>query len=215
LNSFMSWVGGKKALREEVVQRFPLYYERYIEVFGGGGWVLFHKPPGRDFEVYNDFNSLLANLYRCVRDKPDLLMNAIYAVKSGRQDLDKAAFLQMLAQMKTRGARYFILGCTELPLAVQMYRIQAPCVDPTLELAKGAIRQAGGTPACVAGCPNRALDFGEVGDLRARYGTVADLAPLPSASVTSPHVVITLPRCLEDEPSRAGTGEVQNRREIV
>ena len=41
MNSFMSWVGGKKALREEVVRRFPLYYERYIEVFGGGGWVLF------------------------------------------------------------------------------------------------------------------------------------------------------------------------------
>ena len=46
MNSFMSWVGGKKALREEVVRRFPLYYERYIEVFGGGGWVLFHKNPG-------------------------------------------------------------------------------------------------------------------------------------------------------------------------
>ena len=74
---------------------------------------------------------------------------------------------------------------------------------------------AGAQPVCVEACPLRALDFGEVGDLRARYGTVADLAPLPSASVTSPHVVITLPRCLEDEPSRAGTGEVQNRREIV
>ena len=35
MNSFMSWVGGKKALREEIVQRFPLSYERYIEVFGG------------------------------------------------------------------------------------------------------------------------------------------------------------------------------------
>ena len=41
-----------------------------------------HKPPGRDFEVYNDFNSLLANLYRCVRDKPDLLMNALKYVLS-------------------------------------------------------------------------------------------------------------------------------------
>jgi DNA adenine methylase len=85
----MSWVGGKKALREEVVQRFPLYYERYIEVFGGGGWVLFHKPPGRDFEVYNDFNSLLANLYRCVRDKPDLLMNALKYVLNSREDFDR------------------------------------------------------------------------------------------------------------------------------
>ena len=48
----MSWIGGKKALRELIVRLFPLYYERYIEVFGGGGWVLFHKPPGNDFEVY-------------------------------------------------------------------------------------------------------------------------------------------------------------------
>ena len=37
----MSWIGGKKALRELIVRLFPLYYERYIEVFGGGGWVLF------------------------------------------------------------------------------------------------------------------------------------------------------------------------------
>lgn len=90
MNSFMSWVGGKKALREEVVRRFPLYYERYIEVFGGGGWVLFHKPPGNDFEVYNDFNSLLTNLYRCVRDKPDLLMNALKYVLNSREDFDRA-----------------------------------------------------------------------------------------------------------------------------
>lgn len=40
---------------------FPLYYERYIEVFGGGGCVAY-KLPGNDFEVYNDFNSLLVNL---------------------------------------------------------------------------------------------------------------------------------------------------------
>ena len=73
MNSFMSWVGGKKALRDDVLARFPPYYERYIEVFGGAGWVLFHKPPGMDFEVYNDFNGNLANLYRCVRDKPNKL----------------------------------------------------------------------------------------------------------------------------------------------
>ena len=86
MNSFMSWVGGKKALREEVVRRFPLYYERYIEVFGGGGWVLFHKNPGNDFEVYNDFNGLLSNLYRCVREKPDLLINSLRYVLNARED---------------------------------------------------------------------------------------------------------------------------------
>ena len=76
----MSWIWGKKALRELIVQLFPLYYERYIEVFGGGGWVLFHKPPGNDFEVYNDFNGLLVNLYRCVREK--YVLNA-------REDFDR------------------------------------------------------------------------------------------------------------------------------
>ena len=67
INSFMAWVGGKKALRDEILARFPRDYKRYIEVFGGAGWVLFHKPPGNDFEVFNDFNGNLVNLYRCVR----------------------------------------------------------------------------------------------------------------------------------------------------
>lgn len=85
----MSWIGGKKALRELIVRLFPLYYERYIEVFGGGGWVLFHKPPGNDFEVYNDFNGLLVNLYRCVRDKPEKLMEALRYVLNAREDFDR------------------------------------------------------------------------------------------------------------------------------
>lgn len=82
----MSWIGGKKALRELIVSSFPLYYERYIEVFGGGGWVLFHKPPGNDFEVYNDFNGHLVNLFRCVREKPNELMEALYFVLNSRED---------------------------------------------------------------------------------------------------------------------------------
>lgn len=85
----MSWIGGKKALRELIVSLFPLYYERYIEVFGGGGWVLFHKPPGNDFEVYNDFNGLLTNLFRCVREKPEELMEALYFVLNSREDFDR------------------------------------------------------------------------------------------------------------------------------
>ncbi len=89
MNSFMSWIGGKKALREVIVARFPLFYERYIEVFGGGGWVLFHKNPGNDFEVYNDFNSLLTNLYLCVRDQPQELIEALRFVLNSREDFER------------------------------------------------------------------------------------------------------------------------------
>lgn len=88
MNSFMSWIGGKKNLRELIVNLFPIYYERYIEVFGGGGWVLFHKPPGNDFEVYNDLNGLLTNLYRCVRENPNELITSLRYVLNAREDFD-------------------------------------------------------------------------------------------------------------------------------
>lgn len=98
MNSFMSWVGGKKALRDEIIARFPLGYQRYIEVFGGGGWVLFHKLPGRDFEVYNDFNPNLANLYRCVRDHPTELCNELEYTLDSRLDFD---FVRKMLHTKT------------------------------------------------------------------------------------------------------------------
>lgn len=88
INSFMAWVGGKKALREEILARFPLRYKRYIEVFGGAGWVLFHKPPGNDFEVFNDFNGNLVNLYRCVREQPEKLCGELRYLLNSRLDFE-------------------------------------------------------------------------------------------------------------------------------
>ena len=71
MNSFIAWVGGKKALRKLIYTMFPVQFDRYIEVFGGGGWVLFGKPPNlkRKLEVYNDYNSNLANLFYCVKNR--------------------------------------------------------------------------------------------------------------------------------------------------
>ena len=58
LNSFISWVGGKKALRKTIYGMMPAKYDRYIEVFGGGGWVLFGKEPDKGvMEVFNDYNA--------------------------------------------------------------------------------------------------------------------------------------------------------------
>lgn len=71
MNSFIAWVGGKKALRKLIYTMFPVQFDRYIEVFGGGGWVLFGKPTNlkRKLEVYNDYNSNLANLFYCVKNR--------------------------------------------------------------------------------------------------------------------------------------------------
>ena len=49
----------------------------------------------------------------------------------------------------------------------------------------------GQPPACVAGCPNRALEFGDLAELRRAHPTgVAQVFPLPSPSATLPAVVI-------------------------
>ena len=88
MNSIISWIGGKKALRHLIYQRFPVSYGRYIEVFGGGGWVLFGKPPG-GMEVYNDYNADLTNLFRCVRDRPLALLKELgFFPLNGREEFE-------------------------------------------------------------------------------------------------------------------------------
>mgnify|MGYP001163135593 FL=1 len=89
INSFMSWIGGKKSSRDIIIPRFPVYYEKYIEVFGGGGWILFAKPPNNDFEVFNDFNSNISNLYTCVRDHSTELIERLRYVLNSREDFDR------------------------------------------------------------------------------------------------------------------------------
>jgi len=55
------------------------------------------------------------------------------------------------------------------------------CAD---ELAQGF------PPVCVRACPMRALDFGQVEELRRTPGGTADVHPLPASSLTEPAVVI-------------------------
>ena len=73
------------------------------------------------------------------------VMSLIYdGVKAGRQSFDTAAATETVEQLFRRGAQTMILGCTELPMAVEWYHMQFPYVDSTLELAKAAITAAGG-----------------------------------------------------------------------
>ena len=51
-------------------------------------------------------------------------------------------------------------------------------------------REKGLNPLCVDACPQRALDFGPIDELRKKYGDCAAIAPLPDVSVTKPNLVI-------------------------
>ena len=44
MNSPIGWIGGKRALRQEIIALFPQDgVGRYIEVFFGAGWVFFGR----------------------------------------------------------------------------------------------------------------------------------------------------------------------------
>lgn len=66
MNSFFSWVGGKHLLKKEIIKKFPPHFNKYVEVFGGAAWVLFHKDPS-SYEVYNDYDKQLVNLFRIIK----------------------------------------------------------------------------------------------------------------------------------------------------
>ena len=73
------------------------------------------------------------------------VMEMIYqGVKAGDMAFDAQPARQAMERLLAAGAEVLILGCTELPLAVELYGIALPAVDPTLELALEAIRFAGG-----------------------------------------------------------------------
>jgi anaerobic dimethyl sulfoxide reductase subunit B (iron-sulfur subunit) len=60
-----------------------------------------------------------------------------------------------------------------------------------------------GTPACVASCPTRALQFGEYDELAARHGSRLILAPLPPPGLTEPNFIL-------DPHQDASTGETRD-----
>lgn len=81
--------------------------------------------------------------------KPDpegqkLVMGVIYdGVKAGNMEFDTAPFRALLESMLAAGVESFVLGCTELPIAFDDYKLPYPVVDPTRVLAEAALKFAG------------------------------------------------------------------------
>jgi DNA adenine methylase len=73
----ISYIGGKKKMQTWIVPLIPKNIETYVECFSGQYWIFFgmdlDKYPNLKTIVYNDFNPLNYNLYRCVRNHQRLL----------------------------------------------------------------------------------------------------------------------------------------------
>lgn len=72
----------------------------------------------------------------------------------------------------------------------------------------------GEKPVCVMACPARALDFGTVEDIQAKYPDAerANIAPLPAATETTPNLFVKA--SVDGKPSDDKTGELTNPLEV-
>lgn len=107
MNSFIPWIGGKKLLRNKIIDNFTADFNRYIEVFGGAGWVLFAKEPSK-LEVFNDIDGELINLYRCIKYHPGALQKELEFMLVSREQFydNRDKRLKGLTDIQ-RAARYF------------------------------------------------------------------------------------------------------------
>lgn len=114
-------------LRKEILKRFPDDQPgRYIEPFGGAGWVLFASDCHAPLEVFNDFDGELINLFRCMKHHRSELQKEIRWLVNARE-----SFEDCKAQQTCR-------GFTDIQRAAQYYTL--------IKLSYGSdVRTYGGT----------------------------------------------------------------------
>lgn len=111
MNSYITWIGGKKLLREKICELIPKDIDRYVEVFGGAAWVLFNEERPKITEIYNDYDSELVNLFRCMKYHGNVVKEELKYLLNSRE-----LFQDFMEQYQTRGmtdiqraARFFMV----------------------------------------------------------------------------------------------------------
>jgi DNA adenine methylase len=88
----LSWIGGKSKIGKWIVEYYPKDMEIYLESFGGMMWCYFNMDlkdyPNLKKIVYNDFNRLNYNLFKCVQN-PSNMLKAINSIDCQKQGVEK------------------------------------------------------------------------------------------------------------------------------
>ena len=71
---FLKWAGGKGRLIDQYLPYLPNRLNTYYEPFLGGGAIFFHLFPMMKSAVLTDLNPELVNVYRCVRDQVEAVL---------------------------------------------------------------------------------------------------------------------------------------------
>ena len=85
----LSYIGGKSKIGKWIVPYYDKNMEVYLETFGGMFWCFYNMDlkqfPNLKKVVYNDFNPLNYNLFKCIQNPTELLrtINSIDCQKQG------------------------------------------------------------------------------------------------------------------------------------
>lgn len=115
-----------------------------------------------------------------------------------------------------------VMNDKEICIGCKTCAIVCPYTAPSIDEDAGVAmrcdtcadrRAEGMNPICVEACLSRALDFGDIEELRAKYGDADHVAPLPDKSETAPNLVIKA--SVRALPVGDTTGSVTNPLEIM
>lgn len=159
----------KNDLPAEIVWRRVFHY-------GGGGWI----KQGNIFLPNNIFAySVSTACYHC--QKPLCL-----EVCPAQAITKRADGVVLINADRCIGCRYCEWAC---PYGAPQFNEKAK-VMTKCNFCYDLLDQ-GQNPACVDACVMRALDFGDIEELRLKYGDIDAIEPLPPSNITQPSMVIT------------------------
>jgi len=153
---------------------------RRVYQYGGGSWAKHPQYPEIDLPVGIFAYSLSISCNHCQNPKC-LSVCPTSAITKREED-----GIVLINTDRCIGCKYCAWACPYgAPQFNEKEGIMSKCDFCQDLLAEGI------PPVCVSTCNGRALDFGDIEELQAKYGSVDAIAPLPPGDITNPALVIT------------------------
>ena len=173
---------------------------RRVVQYAGGSWA--PSPHHPYVQIPNIFSySVSLSCMHC--EKPACVEVCPAAAITKRED-----GIVLVDQDKCIGCRYCEWACPYgAPQFDEKSKVMSKCTFCEDLLAQGK------NPACVDACVMRCIHFGELDELREKFGDVTAVAPLPSGDITHPSFVLTPHQ--NAQPSDVNTGKLLNLPEEV
>jgi len=84
LKPILKWAGGKRQLINQIINKFPKSYNKFIEPFIGGGALFFYL--NKNNSIISDINEELINLYKQISKNPNKIISRIKNYKNTKND---------------------------------------------------------------------------------------------------------------------------------